>query len=83
MIVSFQNFSTPEDLSAYDGLELRVKGDGRRYKLIVRTSAEWDTVGYTTGFDTVKDQWQTVKSFLSVHHTIILFIIVIVFFLNL
>ncbi|XP_051128664.1 protein HIGH CHLOROPHYLL FLUORESCENCE PHENOTYPE 173, chloroplastic [Andrographis paniculata] len=56
-----KNFSTPEDLSAYDGLELRVKGDGRRYKLIVRTSREWDTVGYTVGFDTVKDQWQTIR----------------------
>ncbi|KAF9590806.1 hypothetical protein IFM89_038398 [Coptis chinensis] len=56
-----KNFSVPEDLSAYEGIELRVKGDGRRYKLIVRTSAEWDTVGYTTGFDTVKDQWQTIS----------------------
>ncbi|KAK6124251.1 hypothetical protein DH2020_042003 [Rehmannia glutinosa] len=56
-----QNFSTPEDLSAYDGLELRVKGDGRRYKLIIRTSRDWDTVGYTTGFDTVKDQWQSIR----------------------
>ncbi|KAL0305595.1 UNVERIFIED_CONTAM: hypothetical protein Sradi_5976800 [Sesamum radiatum] len=56
-----ENFSIPEDLSAYDGLELRIKGDGRRYKLIVRTSRDWDTVGYTTGFDTVKDQWQSVN----------------------
>ncbi|KAF3333329.1 Complex I intermediate-associated protein 30 (CIA30) [Carex littledalei] len=56
-----KNLSIPEDLSAYDGIELRVKGDGRRYKLILRTSSEWDTVGYTASFDTVKDQWQTVK----------------------
>ncbi|KAH0985512.1 hypothetical protein GBA52_012689, partial [Prunus armeniaca] len=54
-----KNLSTAEDLSAYDGLELRLKGDGRRYKLIVRTSRDWDTVGYTAGFDTVGDQWQT------------------------
>ncbi|XVF27456.1 hypothetical protein REPUB_Repub14bG0108000 [Reevesia pubescens] len=39
-----RNFSSPEDLSAYDGLELRLKGDGRRYKLIVRTSTDWDTI---------------------------------------
>ncbi|CAL8147364.1 unnamed protein product [Prunus armeniaca] len=56
-----KNLSTAEDLSAYDGLELRLKGDGRRYKLIVRTSRDWDTVGYTAGFDTVGDQWQTVR----------------------
>ncbi|KAI3966038.1 hypothetical protein MKX01_010995 [Papaver californicum] len=56
-----RNFSMPEDLSAYDGLELRIKGDGRHYKLIVRISPEWDTVGYTAIFDTVKDQWQSIQ----------------------
>ncbi|PWA64163.1 NAD(P)-binding Rossmann-fold superfamily protein [Artemisia annua] len=56
-----KNFDVAENLSAYDGLELRLKGDGRRYKLIVRTSRDWDTVGYTVGFDTVKDQWQSVQ----------------------
>ncbi|XP_055804099.1 protein HIGH CHLOROPHYLL FLUORESCENCE PHENOTYPE 173, chloroplastic isoform X3 [Solanum dulcamara] len=55
-----KNFSEPEDLSAYDGLELRLKGDGRRYKLIVRTSRDWDTVGYTLIFDTVEG-WQSVR----------------------
>ncbi|MQL75428.1 hypothetical protein Taro_007831 [Colocasia esculenta] len=59
--VRTRNFSTPEDLSAYDGLELRVKGDGRRYKLIVRTSDGWDTVGYTWSFDTINGEWQTVR----------------------
>ncbi|CAN1283533.1 Protein HIGH CHLOROPHYLL FLUORESCENCE PHENOTYPE 173, chloroplastic, partial [Linum perenne] len=57
--VRTKNFSVPEDVSAYDGLELRLKGDGRRYKLIVRTSSDWDTVGYTVGFDTTEGQWQT------------------------
>ncbi|XP_020250767.1 uncharacterized protein LOC109828146 [Asparagus officinalis] len=56
-----KNFSIPEDLSAYDGIEMRVKGDGRRYKLIVRTSSDWDTVGYTASFDTKDGQWQTIK----------------------
>ncbi|XP_028764790.1 uncharacterized protein LOC114722840 isoform X3 [Neltuma alba] len=56
-----KNFSEPENLSAYDGLELRLKGDGRRYKLIVRTSRDWDTVGYTAGFDTVEGEWQSIQ----------------------
>lgn len=55
-----QNFSVPEDLSAYDGIEMRVKGDGRRYKFIIRTSTDWDTVGYTASFDTEDGPWQTV-----------------------
>ncbi|THG21283.1 hypothetical protein TEA_028088 [Camellia sinensis var. sinensis] len=56
-----KNFSVPENLSPYDGLELRIKGDGRRYKLIIRTSRDWDTVGYTSSFDTVEGQWQSVR----------------------
>lgn len=56
-----KNFTVPEDLSAYDGVELRVNGDGRRYKLIIRTSYEWDTVGYTASFNTTKGGWQSVK----------------------
>ncbi|GAB4831458.1 hypothetical protein Ancab_005474 [Ancistrocladus abbreviatus] len=56
-----RNFSVPEDLSAYDGLELHLKGDGRRYKLILRTSSDWDTVGYTASFDTSEGQWQTIR----------------------
>lgn len=62
----FQNFAEPEDLSAYDGLELRLKGDGRRYKFVVRTSSDWDTVGYTASFDTVEGQWQSVSTLLTV-----------------
>ncbi|KAL7243452.1 hypothetical protein ACSBR1_015780 [Camellia fascicularis] len=56
-----KNFSVPENLSPYDGLELCIKGDGRRYKLIIRTSRDWDTVGYTSSFDTVEGQWQSVR----------------------
>ncbi|PON95849.1 Hopanoid-associated sugar epimerase [Trema orientale] len=56
-----KNFSVPEDLSAYDGLELRVKGDGHRYKFIIRTSSDWDALGYTIAFDTAEGQWQSVR----------------------
>ncbi|KAK7359189.1 hypothetical protein VNO77_01139 [Canavalia gladiata] len=56
-----KNFSEPENLSAYDGLEFHLKGDGRRYKVIVRTSRDWDTVGYTAGFDTEKGKWQSIQ----------------------
>jgi hypothetical protein len=61
LVFLFQNFSVPEDLSAYDGLKLCLKGDGCRYKLIIHTSLDWDTVGYTTSFDTVAGQWQSVS----------------------
>ncbi|CAL5214190.1 unnamed protein product [Lathyrus oleraceus] len=56
-----KNFSEPEDLSAYDGLEFRLKGDGRRYKVIIRTSPDWDALGYTAGFNTEKGKWQSIQ----------------------
>ncbi|CAN6444643.1 unnamed protein product [Victoria cruziana] len=56
-----KNFPVPLDVSAYDGLELRLRGDGCRYKLILRTSSEWDTVGYTAIFNTVNGEWQNVQ----------------------
>jgi hypothetical protein len=56
-----QNFNPPQDLSPYDGLELRIKGNGKRMKLILRTSTDWDGIAYTAFVDT-KPEWQTVQS---------------------
>ena len=38
--------------AAYEGLELRLKGDGQRYKCVIRSDSGWDAVGYTASFDT-------------------------------
>lgn len=55
------NAPNPLDLRAYDGLHVRVKGDGGRYKLIVRTEQKWDGVAYCASFDTVPDQYTEVR----------------------
>ncbi len=47
-----RNIEPALDLSPYEGLELRLKGDGLRYKLIIRTENAWDGIGYTASFDT-------------------------------
>jgi len=59
--VRTRNFAPPLNLSAYDGLYLRLKGDGSRYKLILRSDPAWDGIGYTASFDTVADEWQTIQ----------------------
>lgn len=48
-----RNFEPGLDLSDYQGIELRVKGDGKRYKFIIRCNDGWDSVGYCYSFDTV------------------------------
>jgi len=58
--VRTKNFDSPCNLSGYQGVKLRVKGDGQRYKIFLRTETVWDGVGYCFGFDTVADTWMDV-----------------------
>lgn len=51
----------PADLSGYAGVLLRVKGDGQRYKFMLRTETNWDGVAYCCSFDTVADQWLNLR----------------------
>lgn len=59
--VRTKNFETPLNLSAYKGIELRVKGDGKRYKFFIRTDPKWDGVAYSHSFDTEPHTWITVR----------------------
>ncbi|YAF96785.1 MAG: CIA30 family protein [Nodularia sp. CChRGM 3473] len=59
--VRTKNFDPPFNLSGYAGVELRVKGDGQRYKLFLRTDTKWDGVGYSYSFDTVADTWMNIR----------------------
>jgi hypothetical protein len=59
--VRTRNFEPPLDLSGQAGIELQVKGDGQRYKFLVRDEDSWDSVAFSHSFDTVADQWTTVR----------------------
>lgn len=58
--VRCRNFEPALDLGAYGGLRLRLKGNGLRYKAILRTDSGWDGIGYTRSFDTKAGEWQTI-----------------------
>jgi NADH dehydrogenase [ubiquinone] 1 alpha subcomplex assembly factor 1 len=51
------------DISDYDGIQLRVKGDGRRYTWQLQTTALYQgyKVSYWAEFNTVEDEWSTVN----------------------
>lgn len=51
--VRSRNFDPILDLSNYTGIDLRVKGDGNRYKFILRNETKWDSICYCYSFDTV------------------------------
>lgn len=58
--VRTRNFEPSLNLSNYTGIELRVKGDGQRYKLFVRTEPKWDGIGYAYSFNTSSTEWTTI-----------------------
>ena len=43
------------DLSRYSGLRMRVRGDGNRYKLILRDDYAWNGIAWAASFDTNKE----------------------------
>jgi len=51
------------DLSAYDGIQLRVKGDGRLYTWQLQTNARYRgyAVSYWAEFETTEGEWSTVN----------------------
>ncbi len=56
---SFRAEARESDLSSFDGVRLRVRGDGQIYKLNLRTDGEWDGVSWRVPFATVADEWIT------------------------
>jgi uncharacterized protein YbjT (DUF2867 family) len=56
-----RNFSPPLNLSDYEGLELRIQGDGKRYKFITRCEGKWDGISYCYSFDSFNNIPQTIR----------------------
>lgn len=49
------------DLAAYDGLAVRVRGDGRTYQLRLRTDDDFDGVAHRAEFATAPGEWTEVR----------------------
>ena len=47
----------PVDLELYSGLRIRVRGDGQRYKFIIRDDYNWNGIAWAFSFDTQKGEW--------------------------
>jgi hypothetical protein len=59
--VRTRNFDSPLDLSSYQGIELKIQGDGKRYKFITRCEAKWDGISYCYSFDTIYNYPLTIR----------------------
>lgn len=54
---SVRSTPSPHDLTEYNGITLRVRGDGKEYKMNLRTEATLDGVQYQAVFETQKNVW--------------------------
>ncbi len=62
------------NLGRYSGLRLRLLGDGKTYKLGLRTDLFFDGISYQATFATDQDTWQEIvlpfEAFIPTHHGI-------------
>ncbi len=47
----------PLDLSGYEGIGLRVRGDGKRYRLRLHDDSAFDSIAFQACFDTDAGRW--------------------------
>jgi NADH dehydrogenase [ubiquinone] 1 alpha subcomplex assembly factor 1 len=71
---SIRSNSDNFDLGKNTGLKLRLRGDGKSYKLSLRTDLFFDGVSYQTTFTTLRGTWQEIslpfEAFTPTHHGI-------------
>jgi NADH dehydrogenase [ubiquinone] 1 alpha subcomplex assembly factor 1 len=69
---SIRSATVRYDLTQYSGLKLRLRGDGKSYKLSLRTDQFFDGVSYQSTFKTTKNTWQEISlpfsAFTPTHH---------------
>lgn len=58
---SVRTYPVNYQLDDFEGLILRVNGDGQRYKFRLRTNDYFDGVAYQTEFQTRPDSWLTIR----------------------
>jgi monofunctional biosynthetic peptidoglycan transglycosylase len=49
------------DLSGYEGIELRVRGDGNKYQFRIRVDNRFDGISYRNIFETTQGQWIIIR----------------------
>ncbi len=49
------------NLTGFEGIIIRVNGDGRKYKFRIRTDSRFDGVVYSNNFSTIENEWVEIK----------------------
>jgi monofunctional biosynthetic peptidoglycan transglycosylase len=58
---SVRSPARPVDLQKFDGILLRVNGDGKNYKCSLRLDGSFDGINYQTSFSTTTNAWKEIR----------------------
>jgi len=50
-----------QNLSGYEGVELRIRGDGAKYQFRIRVDDRFDGISYRNIFETNANEWQIIR----------------------
>jgi hypothetical protein len=57
---SFRSQSRLFNLEEFEGIKLRVRGDGKKYSFRLRTTGSFEGIAYAADFLSIKDEWQEI-----------------------
>lgn len=58
---SFRSQSRVFDLGEYDGIKVKVRGDGKKYSFRLRTTQSFDGIAYAADFKSLNGEWQEIR----------------------
>jgi len=58
---SFRGNMSDLDLKGYDGIKIRVRGDGKKYSFRIRTNNSFDGIAYAADFKSKENVWQEIN----------------------
>ena len=58
---SLQSLPSEYNFTGYEGITIRLKGDGKRYKFSLKTNTYLDSTRYEAAFNTEKGAWTTLR----------------------
>jgi len=58
---SFRTQSELFNLGEYEGMKIRVRGDGKRYSFRLRTDNSYNGIAYAADFQSIENEWQEIE----------------------
>ncbi len=61
----FSSFRTQSgyDLREFEGIKIRIRGDGKKYSFRLRSNNSYDGISYAADFQSVDNKWQEIEIF--------------------